>query len=122
MSVGEVAAIIAAVALAMGVVGLLFTLGAAVRAIGTFRRAVEDITAMTIPLIADVHVGIKQANADLMKVDTILDNAETIQTTIDAASRLTYTAVANPVVKAMAAGTGVAKAYRSLWRRKKNAA
>jgi uncharacterized protein YoxC len=122
MSVGEVAAIIAAVALAMGVVGLLFTLGAAVRAISAFRRAVEDISGMTIPLIADVHVGIKQANADLMKVDSILDNAETIQSTIDAASRLTYTAVANPVVKAMAAGTGVAKAYRSLWRRKKKAA
>ncbi|MGH9225087.1 MAG: hypothetical protein ACRD2W_15210 [Acidimicrobiales bacterium] len=122
MSAGEVAAVIVAVAVAMGMVGVLFTMAAAVRAIGTFRRAVEDITGLTIPLIADVHVGITQANADLMKVDVILDNAETIQTTIDAASRLTYTAVANPVVKAMAAGTGVAKAYRSLWRRKKNAA
>ena len=122
MSAGEVAAVIVAVAVAMGVVGLLFTLGAAIRAIGAFRRSVQDITSLTLPLIADVHVGIKQANADLMKVDTILDNAETIQSTIDAASRLTYTAVANPVVKAMAAGTGVAKAYRSLWRRKKKAA
>jgi len=122
MSAGEVAAIIVAVAVAMGMVGLLFTMAAAVRAIGTFRKAVEDIAGLTLPLIADVHVGVRQANADLVKVDSILDNAETIQGTIDAASRLTYTAVANPVVKAMAAGTGVAKAYRSLWRRKKKAA
>ncbi|MEW6152496.1 MAG: hypothetical protein AB1673_00705 [Actinomycetota bacterium] len=122
MSAGDVAAIVVAVSVGIAVVGLLFTMGAAIRAIGTFRRAVEDITSHTLPLIADVHVGVRQANADLMKVDTILDNAETIQTTIDAASRLTYTAVANPVVKAMAAGTGVARAYRSLWRRKKKAA
>jgi hypothetical protein len=122
VSAGDVAAIVVAVSVGIAVVGLLFTMGAAIRAIGTFRRAVEDITSHTLPLIADVHVGVRQANADLMKVDTILDNAETIQTTIDAASRLTYTAVANPVVKAMAAGTGVARAYRSLWRRKKKAA
>ena len=98
MSAGDVAALIVAVAVAMGVVGLLFTLGSVIRAVGAFRRAVEDISGMTLPLIADVHAGIRQANTDLLKVDTILDNAETIQSTIDAASRLTYTAVANPVV------------------------
>lgn len=116
---GEFAAAAASVAVAVVVVGLLFTMASAVRAMATFRRSVEEITGHTLPLIADMHAAIKQANSDLMKVDTLLDTAESISTTMDSASRLAYTAISNPVVKTLAASTGVARAYGLLRRRKK---
>ena len=112
MSAGEVAAMILAVSVGIGVVGLLFTLAAAVRTLSTFRRSVEDFTSQALPLIADMHAGVRQVNADLLKLDSVLDTAESISTTVDTASRFAYGAVANPLVKAMSTGTGVLRAFR----------
>lgn len=118
---GEFAAAAAVIAIAVVVVGLLFTMASAIRAMATFRRSVEQITGHTLPLISDMHAAIKQANSDLIKVDTLLDTAESISTTMDSASRLAYTAVANPVVKTLAAGTGMARAWRLFRRRRAKA-
>ena len=114
MSAGEVAAVVLSVAATIAVVGLLFTLAAAVRALSAFRRSVEQITDHTLPLIADMHAAIKQANADLMKVDTLLDTAESFSTTVDSASRLAYRAFSSPLMKVIALGSGAAKAFRHL--------
>lgn len=119
MSAGDVAAIVISVAIGMAAVGFLFTMGAAIRAIGTFRRSVEEITSRTIPLIADMHAGIKQANSDLLRVDELLDTAESISSTVDSASRLAYTAISNPLVKGLSAGAGIAGAYRGFFRRRR---
>lgn len=122
MSAGDVAAIVVSVAVGIAVVGLLFTFGAAIRAMVVFRRSVEQITSAAVPLIADMHAAIKQANTDLIKVDTLLETAESISTTMDSASRLAYTAISNPLVKTMATGTGVLKAFRLFfWRRRAKA-
>ncbi|HEX6595517.1 MAG TPA: hypothetical protein VF045_01175 [Acidimicrobiales bacterium] len=118
---GEFAAAAAVIAIAVVVVGLLFTMASAIRAMATFRRSVEQITGHTLPLISDMHAAIKQANSDLIKVDTLLDTAESISTTMDSASRLAYTAVASPVVKTLAAGTGMARAWRLFRRRRAKA-
>ncbi len=108
---GEFAAAAVTVAVAIVVVGLLFTMAAAIRAMTAFRRSVEELTERTLPLIADMHAGIKQANSDLIRVDTVLETAESISSTVDSASRLVYTAFSNPLMKTIAAGTGVAKAF-----------
>jgi hypothetical protein len=121
MSGGDVAAVVVSVAAGIAVVGLLFTLAAAVRALGAFRRSVQEITHHTLPLIADMHAAIKQANADLMKVDTLLDTAESISTTVDSASRLAYTAFSSPLLKLIALGSGTAKAFRRLRSRRARA-
>ncbi len=114
MSAGDVAAVVISVVAGVAVVGLLFTLAAAARALRAFRRSVEEITSHTLPLIADMHAAIKQANADLVKVDTILDTAESISTTVDSASRLAYTAFSNPLMKLLALGSGAARGFRRL--------
>lgn len=118
MSGGDVLAIVAATAIAVATVALLFTMAAAVRAIGVFRKSVQEVTSRTLPVIADMHVAIKQANSDLMKVDGILDNAESISTTVDTASRLAYTAISTPVVKSMALGAGLSRFFRWIFHRK----
>jgi uncharacterized protein YoxC len=118
MNAGDLAAVVISVAVGIAVVGLLFTLASAMRAMAVFRRSVQEITSQTLPLIADVHAAIKQANTDLMKVDTLLETAESISTTVDSASRLAYTAFSNPMVKLLSLGTGVTRAFRLLRRRR----
>ena len=114
MSAGETAAVVAAVALAVGVVGLLLTMGALIRTLTEVRHAVEDFRGTAVPLLADVHTTVRQASAELGKVDTILDRAEDISGTVDSATRLASRAFTTPLVKAMAFTTGSARAFRAL--------
>ena len=110
MDAGELALVVLSVAAVMGVVGLLFALGAVIRTMGVFRRSVEELTANTLPLIADMHAAVKQTNDDLVKVDALIDAAESISTRVDSASRLAYTAFSSPVVKLLALWTGTVRA------------
>jgi hypothetical protein len=105
-------------ALAIAVAGLLFTLAAALRAIRVFRRSIEEITSTTLPMIADMHASIRQQSSELAKVDSLIDTADSISSAVDSASRLALSAVSNPIVKAVSAGTGIARAYRVFWRRR----
>ncbi|MGH9280964.1 MAG: DUF948 domain-containing protein [Acidimicrobiales bacterium] len=118
MSGTDVLAIVVSVAVGIAVVGLLFTLASAMRAMTVFRRSVEEITRNTVPILNDMHVAIKQANTDLVKVDDLLETADSISHTVDSASRLAYTAFANPVMKAIAASTGTARAFWLFRRRR----
>lgn len=112
MDTGDLAAVVVSVSVAIAVVGLLFALASAIRTMTVFRRSIEEVTRQTLPLIADAHVAVKQANAELIKVDNLLDTAGSISGTVDSASRLAYTAFSSPVVKMLAVGSGAARAVR----------
>ncbi|HLG00814.1 MAG TPA: DUF948 domain-containing protein [Acidimicrobiia bacterium] len=114
MSASEVAAIIAAVAAAVLVVGLLLALFSLGRTLGALREAVDELHRETIPLVRDMQQTVQQANHDLRRVEGIIETAESVGQTVDAASRLAYLTFSNPVVKAMALGAGVARAGRRL--------
>lgn len=116
MDAGEVAAIIGAVAAAVLVVGLLFALFTLSRTLQALREAVDELHGQTVPLLNDMHQAVKQAHADLDRVETLLETAESVGGTVDAASRLAYLTFSNPVVKAMAFGAGVARAGRRMRR------
>ena len=118
MSAGAFAAAALAMGVAIAVVALLFTLASALRAIAVFRRSVEQITREALPMIAEMHDAVRHTNNDLEKVDTLIDTADSITATMDSASKLAYTTVSNPLVKAAAAGTGIARAYRGFLRRR----
>jgi hypothetical protein len=112
MSGGDWAAVaVAAVAVLVGG-GLLVALGALMRTMAALQTAIEEFRRETVPLMGDIQMTVKQANADLGRVDTLLDRAENISGTVDSASRLAYLAFSNPVVKAMAFGAGTARAVR----------
>lgn len=114
MSPAELAAVIAAVAFAMLVVGLLFLVGAAIRTLGTMNHAVDDVRRATVPLLTDVHTAVRQANGDLIHVEGLLETAESISGTMDSASRLALAAFSSPLVKLTALATGTSKAFRRL--------
>jgi len=112
----------AAAAVVMGVaivvVGLLFTMAYAIRTMAVVKRSVTEITDRTLPLIADMQASVRDTNTDLARVDSLLDTANSISTTMDSAARIAYNTVSNPVVKALSAGAGIAQAYRGFWRRR----
>lgn len=108
------AAVVASVSLAIGVVGILLSLGSMLRTMADVRRAVEDFRRSALPLLDDVHVTVRQANAELAKVDTILDRADSIAGTVDSASRLSFRAFSTPLIKTMAFASGSARAFRAL--------
>ena len=114
MSAGEVAAVVASVAAGILVVGLLFTLGAAIRTMNTLRHAVEDLRRETIPLLADVHSAVREATGRLDQVETVLDRADSISGTVDSGTKLAYRVLATPLIKLLALASGSARVFRTL--------
>jgi len=52
----------------------------------------------------------------------VIGRAESIGGTVDSASRLAYLAFSNPLIKAVALGTGTSRAVRRLRRRRRGPA
>ncbi len=117
MTAGEIAAIAVSAALGIAVVGLLFALGATIRTLGAMRAAIDDVRRVSIPLLTDLHSAVRKADADLGRMEGVLERAESISGTVDSASRLAYTAFSSPLVKMMALGSGVSRGFRRLRRR-----
>ena len=118
MTAGEVAAVIASVAVAIMAVSMLFALSSLSRTLRELRTAVEQFRTETVPLVGQLRGTVTQASAELERVDTLLGTAESIGATVDSASRLAYLFLANPIVKAMAFGAGSTRALRRLRRPK----
>jgi uncharacterized protein YoxC len=116
ITAGDVAAIIVAVFLGIGVIALLIVLRSLTRTLRALRVTVDELRATAVPLVQDAHTTVRQANAELERVDTLLGTAESISATVDSASRLAYLAVSNPVIKGMAFATGTGRAYRRMRR------
>ncbi len=114
MSAGEVAAVVAAVAAGILVVGVLFALGSAIRTMTAVRHAVEDLRRETVPLLADVHSAVREATGRLDQVENVLDRADSISGTVDSGTKLAYRVFATPLIKLLSFASGSARAFRTL--------
>jgi hypothetical protein len=81
------------------------------------RRAVDEVRDEAVPLLSDLHTVVRQANADLVHMDGLIERADSFYGTMDSASRLVYRAFSNPVVKTAAFVSGSSRAYRRMRRR-----
>jgi hypothetical protein len=117
VTAGEVAAVAVSAAVGIAVVGLLFALGAVVRTLGAMRATIEDVRRVSIPLLTDLHSAVRKADADLGRMEDLLEKAESISGTVDSASRLAFTAFSSPMVKMIALGSGVTRGFRRLRRK-----
>ena len=113
----DVAAIIVAVAVAILCLGAVFALSSFMGTLRELRSTVEDLRREAVPLVAELRATVRKANAELTRVDGIMENAESVSATVDSASRLAYLFLANPLVKALAFGAGTSRAARRLRRR-----
>lgn len=117
MSAGDLAAVIVAISSVALVVLLAVALVSVTRTLAEVRVTVEELRRQALPLLDDASRTVASANAELAKVDELVDSAQSISGTVDAASHLFYLAFSNPIIKAMALATGTAKASRALRRR-----
>ncbi len=116
MSGADLAAVVVAIVtvLALAVISVAFW-----SILQTMRRmtsAIEDLQQRTVPVMASLQATIDTADAELQRVDGILDTAENISGTVESASRLTYLAISNPLIKGLAFLTGATRGFRRLRR------
>lgn len=116
MSPGELAAVVASAAAAVTAVGVLFAVGSLIRTLATVRVAVDDVRRAAVPLLTDAHKAVRQTNGDLVRMESLLETAESVTGTVDSASRLAYAVVSNPLVKVLAFASGSNRALRRLRR------
>lgn len=114
MSAGEIAAVVAAGAAVVLVVVVTWIAVAVNRTLGEARGALVDIRREAVPLLSETRSTIRQANGELEKVGDLLETANSVGGTVDSASKLAYTVVSNPVIKAAALGSGILRGARSL--------
>jgi len=114
MSADHVALLVATVAAAVTTVVLVVVTTVLGRRLRDLGRAVEQLRHETVPLVRDARVVVDQAATEMVRVGDVLDSAEAVSATVDSASRLAYHALANPVVKVLAYGTGLGSALRRL--------
>ncbi|MBV8296210.1 MAG: hypothetical protein JO085_05175 [Acidimicrobiia bacterium] len=110
MNARDWVAVAIAVVVAVAAGGMLVALGAVMRTMTALQLTIDELRKETLPLVSDVQGTVRQANADLQRVDGLLERAESISGTVDSASRLAYLAFSNPVVKALAFGAGTSRA------------
>ncbi|MFC0082589.1 hypothetical protein ACFFRE_10645 [Aciditerrimonas ferrireducens] len=100
---------------ALALVALPVRLGREVRRL---RAAVDRLEGDLVVLADRSRRLADQAAVELERVGDVLESAEAVQTTVDAASRLTYRALGNPLVRAVSAAAGVDGALRRFFGRR----
>jgi hypothetical protein len=119
MSAGEIAAVIGGGIAAIVLLGCVIALASMLRTLRSLATAIDDLRKEVVPLASQWRATVTKANDQLVRVDGVLDTTESVGSTVDAASRLIYLALSNPLIKAMAFGAGTSKALRRLRRTEK---
>ena len=114
MSGADLAAVLVAAVSLVATAVITITVLALLRTMRELRGVLDALHEHTLPLVADLRGTIDQAGADLARVEGILDSAERISHTVDAASQLTYRAFSPPLIKTMSFLAGVRRAGRRL--------
>ena len=114
MTAGDLAAIIVAIASVVAVVLLIFVVVAVNRTLSELRLSIEQVRRETLPVVDELHRTVTTANAELQRLDPLLESASSVSATVDSASHLAYLAFSNPLIKVMALATGTAKAAKAL--------
>ena len=127
MDAGEVAGLIAAIAFAVLVVLLAVPILKLAGTVGAATRAINDLTDRTGPLLADVDETVKNVNTalgqvqvsldgvnlQLAKVDTITEHVAHVSANVANLSTVVAAAAANPLVKVASFGYGLRKAVNN---------
>jgi hypothetical protein len=114
MTAGDLAAVLVAVVCLVAVAALLLTIQSLRRSARALQQTVDVLRQETVPMVVDLRDTVQQANAELQRVDGLLDRAESIAGTVDNASRLTFRALSPPVIRTMSLVAGAGRATRRL--------
>lgn len=110
MSGGEIAGLIAAVALVLLVGMLAIPLIKLGRTLDETSRLVRGVADGTVPLLGEVTTAVTSANAQLVRVDAITNGAQQVTTNVAALSSVFAATLGGPLVRVAAFTYGVRKA------------
>jgi len=114
MSGSEWAAVFAAQLCLVALVVLVVVIVRLDRAAKDLRAAAADFRAEAEPVLEQLRAVVRDADFELDRVDAIVTGAERVGGRVDSASDLAYRTFTNPVVKALAVGTGTRRAVQRL--------
>ena len=110
IDVGDLVGLIFAIAFALVALAMMWLLLRLRRTVDELTRLVEGITDKTVPLLGEVTTSVEHVNDQLVRVDTITGNVESITTNAKALTGLFAATLGGPVVKVAAFTYGVRKA------------
>jgi hypothetical protein len=123
MTAADLAIVLVSVAAIGALLVLVVAAQSLLRTTRELRGAVERLEHEALPLVTELRDTVRRAGAEVDKVDDLLDVASAIQHTVEGASRLTFVAFSNPLIKLVAivrgTGRGVRRAFGWSGRRRR---
>ena len=113
MSAGAIVGLIFAIFFAIGVLFFAFVLVRMAEVLKETTKLVAGITQETVPLLNEITDTVKNGNAQLVKVDAITDNVETMSKNVSGLVSTATSAIGGPLVKVASFSYGVRAAITS---------
>ncbi|MDP9181467.1 MAG: DUF948 domain-containing protein [Actinomycetota bacterium] len=110
IDVGDLVGLIFAVAFALISLAMVWVLLKLRRTVDELTRLVAGITDKTVPLLGEVTTSVEHVNDQLVRVDAITGNVESITTNAKALTGLFSVTLGGPLVKVAAFTYGVRRA------------
>ena len=107
MSAGAIVGLIFAIFFAIGVLFFAFVLVRVAEVLKETTKLVAGITQETVPLLNEITDTVKNGNSQLVKVDAITDNVETMSKNISGLVGTATSVVGGPLVKVASFSYGV---------------
>ena len=107
---GQVAALIAAVAFALLMLALTYVVLKLSKTVEETQRLVAGITDKTVPLLGEVTTSVTHVNQELVRVDAITANVQSISGNVSALTSLFAATLGSPIIKVAAFSYGVRSA------------
>jgi len=107
---GQVAGLIVAVFFALLVLVLAYVLFKLSKVLEETQRLVSGITDKTVPLLGEVTGTVTHVNSELVRVDAITANVQSISGNVSALTSLFAATLGGPVIKVAAFSYGVRRA------------
>lgn len=112
-SFAGIAAIVAAVAFGAAMLGLMSLLLTLVGTVRELTSTVRQLTDQAVPMIAGLNETVSGINTELARVDAIVGSVQHISDQAAGLADIVHTAVANPLIKAIAFATGTRVAMKA---------
>jgi uncharacterized protein YoxC len=113
VSAGAIVGLIFAIFFAIGVLFFAFVLVRVAEVLKETTKLVAGITQETVPLLNEITDTVKNGNAQLVKVDAITDNVETMSKNVSGLVSTATSAIGGPLVKVASFSYGVRAAITS---------
>jgi len=107
VSAGAIVGLIFAIFFALGVLFFAFVLVRVAEVLKETTKLVAGITQETVPLLNEITDTVKNGNAQLVKVDAITDNVETMSKNVSGLVSTATSAIGGPLVKVASFSYGV---------------